>query len=215
MANKKDIALTVIGILASIAVTYFVYRAEQQNNAGSDAAQQDADAQAALDEEAQEAQQQSFLSSLGSSVPSGGGATSWTGTGNTTSTDTTSTSDTQENDAAGDGFSLSSLLSQYEQSLSALTAQANTGATTSVPVYQAPVETFTDPVVTGGYPTGAAPVLNSTVPIQSSYGSGSNLMTTDGVPIVDTRTSRNVASGGIAPSPPNAPYNRIDQGLPV
>lgn len=220
--DKKDIALTVTGVLASIAVAYFIYRAESAQNAANAQNASDAAAQAELDAEAQQEQQQSFLSSLSAgSYSNGGGATTYTGTGNSTSIDTTATSESQANDnGAGDGFTLSSLLSAYEQTLAATTQSANTEATTPLQPYNPPIETFNTSAPQFGYPTaGATSAIGggsaSSMPVVSPYQPGSNLVTVvsdngnSSLPssVQQIDTSKNVYSGGNAPAPSNVDYS--------
>ena len=71
--NRKDIALTVVGVLATAGLSYLLYR-EQQKTSAANTAQQAAAQQAATDAaNTQYNNQQSFLASLGSQSYGGSG----------------------------------------------------------------------------------------------------------------------------------------------
>lgn len=103
--TRKDIGLTVGGILATMAVSYLIYRMEKRDAAQA-ASSQDAAAQAAAVEAEQ---QQGYLQSLGAvSVPAYQGITSTTGSGTSTSVDVTT---------APDPHTLADLLAGFSQQM--------------------------------------------------------------------------------------------------
>lgn len=109
--NKKDVALTVGGILATMAVSYLVYRM-QKKDAAAAAANQDAAAQAAYN---QAAQQESYLAAV--SLPAYQGiATTTAGPSTSSAVDTTTSIDPH---------TTASLLDGFEQQMSILAGQAS------------------------------------------------------------------------------------------
>jgi len=189
--NRKDIALTVGGIIASFALTYLIYRLQQRDAAANAAAA----AAAATDAAAQETQENDYLGSY----ESGGG--NGTGLVDTYSADTaastTSTTPTQSND----------LISQV---LSAFTAQqgSNTDTTTPasllIPTVQVGVDPVTDPsTVDTSVPTPPSPSNSTVAPVGGSGGntvqsfdpSGSTSTGSD-APVTGTKATPILSSGG-------------------
>jgi hypothetical protein len=201
--NRKDIALTVTGVLATMVVAYLIYRLEERNSAAASSAASDAAA-------ASQEQQQGYLASLSSSIntPS---FTSFTGTGTSTSIDTTAEPATDVTTTGGDNTSLlESLLSTFNSQLTAQTQASNQTASTQIPIYNAPIETFDSAPITAGYPTtggGSAPILQS-LPVTSYDPAQSTVSLLDGDPVQSYSETRNAATGGAAPLPPSA-VNRI------
>lgn len=94
--NKKDIALTVVGVLATAGLSYMLYR-EQQKTSAANAAQQAAVQQAATDAaNTQYNNQQSFLASLG--AQSYGGSSGYVNNTISSTTAPASTLPAQNND---------------------------------------------------------------------------------------------------------------------
>jgi hypothetical protein len=168
--ERKDVVLTVAGVLASLTTAYFIWRAESKQSAAQAQAAQDQAAQQAADAAAGQEQQASYLQSLASSIPS----TTFTGTSNTTSVDTTATSEADHTASIGNGVTgdgtptsgdnlLATLLQTFNNQLSQQTAAANSTATALIQPYNPPSENFDLGNVVIGYPTGTAPVLNTPV----------------------------------------------------
>lgn len=168
--ERKDVVLTVAGIIASLTTAYFIWRAESKQSAAQAQAAQDQAAQQAADAAAGQEQQASYLQSLAASVPS----TSFTGTSNTTSIDTTATSESDAHAAVGNGVTgdgsptsgdtlLATLLQTFNNQLSQQTAAANSTATTLIQPYNPPSENFDLGNTVIGYPSGTAPILNTPV----------------------------------------------------
>jgi len=106
--SPKDVGLTVAGILASIAVAYLIYRAEQSNAQNSAIAQQNAEANAE-EQNLQDAQDQYNLLSAIQSTSTG--TTGETSTVTDTSSGQGSTSDAQ------DAGLITSIINDFTQSI--------------------------------------------------------------------------------------------------
>jgi hypothetical protein len=158
--KKEDIALTVGGILASIAVSYLIYRLEQ-NNAATNAANAAAQAQAEETAQASAAyQQQSLLASVGSSAASVGSST-------TTTYDPTASSSTDVTASTSNGAGLDQNL---ESIISAFMTPQQPVSNPGAPVI-APLPVTTEPIINNGGVN--IPTLNQPVSVTTtSTGTG-------------------------------------------
>jgi hypothetical protein len=140
--NKKDIALTVLGVLATMVVAYLIYKMQQRDAAAAAAASQDdSAAQAQAEQQAQEAdasasyQYASLLSQVGSGV-------NLTGTTNSTTAAVSSSGDTATTGATGtsiDSSDINDLMSQiindFAGSITSSTATPQTVASMIIPTW--------------------------------------------------------------------------------
>ncbi len=141
--NKKDIALTVVGVLATAGLSYMLYR-EQQKTSAANAASQAAAQQAATDAaNTQYNNQQSFLASMGSQ--SYGGSSGYVNNTLSSTTAPASTLPTQTNDP------VSQVLSTFMGSTSP-TNVSNTSSPYLIPALNAMDTSSTS---TSGIPTTA------------------------------------------------------------
>lgn len=193
--KKEDIALTVGGILASIAVSYLIYRLEQ-NNAATNAANAAAQAQAEETAQASAAyQQQSLLASVGSSAASVGSSST------TTTYDPTAASSTDVTASTSNGAGLDPNL---ESIISAFMTPQQPATNPGAPVI-APLPVTAEPVISDGGVY--IPTLNSS----TGPGMGSVQMPTS------TGTSTTGAGTGtgslIIPVPQTNPFTPVGTAI--
>ena len=165
--NKKDIALTVGGTLATMVLAYLLYQ-HQQASAAAAAANSDAAQQAAYDEQAQ---QEQYLSQLPSTS-----ATTSLDTSNEGTTDTTSSTGT-DSSATTDGL-LSSIISAFAGSINQSTPGSTVNASL-IPTINSGVNlNLTDVPTTAsqvlaaanaGAPATVLPTAGPTSPVSASH----------------------------------------------
>lgn len=148
--DKKQIALSIGGVIASGAIAYLIYRAEQRNSAVNTAAQvaaSQAAEQASQDNSDQQAELLAQLPSLSSGGGGGGGYSGYSDGTDSTPTDSAPAADTE-----------SSLLGSILQSLgSTLSTPVSTPAVT-IPAYTGE-GLDSEPTLVNGIPSQIAPLI--------------------------------------------------------
>jgi hypothetical protein len=171
--NKKDIALTVGGVLATMVLAYLLYSLQQRDAATAAANSANAEA----DAEDQQAEQEEYLSQLPTASTGVASGTTTLDTSNEGSTDTTSSSGT-DGDAATESL-LTNIIADFAGSINQGTPGATQNASLIPTLPNTQLSLVNVPTTPGG-------LLNST----TSAGS-SPVTTSSPQPILSVSTGTN------------------------